>query len=238
VPTPGILEGLVKRGIPREKLFWLTNGVDVDAYQPQSPDRELAGRLGVDGHKVFLYAGTHGLSQGLGVILEAAKLTPDPDILYVFAGEGADKAALLKKARAEGLTNVRFLPNQPKASMPALLNLAYAAVITLKPLEVFRFALPSKMFESMAVAQPIVASMWGEAAELVTAAGCGIVTTPGDPKALRDAVVALAADPPRAKAMGARGREYVTEHYNRRQIAARLRELLVEVTRRKSEESV
>lgn len=234
VPTPGILEGLVRRGIPREKLFWLTNGVDVEVFQPQNPDRDLANKLGVDGRKVFLYAGTHGLSQGLGVILEAARLTADTDILYVLVGEGADKAALLKKAKADGLTNVRFLPSQPKASMPALLNLAYAAVITLKPLDVFRSALPSKMFESMAVAQPIVASVWGEAADLVTAAGCGIVTPPGDPMALRDAVLALAADPARAKAMGARGRDYVTEHYNRQKIAASLRELLVEVTRRQS----
>ena len=70
--------------------------------------------LGLDGRKVFLYAGTHGLSQGLDVILEAAKLTDDPDVLYVLAGEGADKAALVAKAEREGIANVRFLPNQPQ----------------------------------------------------------------------------------------------------------------------------
>lgn len=231
VPTPGILERLVARGIPRDKLFLLTNGVDVDVYQPQAPDPALARELGLDGHKIFLYAGTHGLSQGLDVILEAAKRTSDPDILYVLAGEGADKDALVAKARAQKIDNVRFLPNQPKAAMPRFLNLAYAAVIPLKPLDVFRSALPSKMFESMAIGQPIVGSLWGEAATLVESAGCGIVTQPGDPAALEAAVQALAADPERARTMGSRGREYVVEHYNRAKIAVRLRALLLECAR-------
>jgi glycosyltransferase involved in cell wall biosynthesis len=231
VPTPGMLERLAARGVPRHKLVWLTNGVDTAAFAPQPPDRELARRLGLDGQKVFLYAGTHGLSQGLDVVLEAAKLTEDPDVLYVLAGEGADKAALVAKARAEGIRNVRFLPNQPKAAMPALLNVAYAGIVSLKPLDLFRNALPSKMFESMAVGQPLVAALWGEGADLVRVAGCGIVTEPGDARQLRDAVVRLAADPDAAREMGRQGRRYVDEHYNRDKIAIRLRELLLEVAR-------
>ena len=233
VPTPGMLERLASRRVPREKLVLLTNGVDTTAYQPQPPDENLAAQLGLNGHKVFLYAGTHGLSQGLDVILEAAKLTHDSDVLYVLAGEGADKAALVAKARSQGITNVRFLPNQPKSSMPALLNLAYAGIISLKPLDLFRSALPSKMFESMAVGQPLVAALWGEGADLVTAAGCGLVTEPGNAAQLREAVEALAANPERAKAMGRKGREYVDEHFNRRKIAQRLHDLLAEVARKR-----
>ncbi len=233
VPTPGILEKLAARGIPRTKLFWLTNGVDTETYRPQAPDAELAHKLGLDGHRIFIYAGTHGLSQGLDVILEAAKLTKNPDILYVLAGEGADKAGLVAKAEKEGISNVLFLPNQPKQVMPALLNVAYAAIIALKPLDLFKSALPSKMYESMAVGQPIVASMWGEAADLVQTAGCGLVAQPGDATALHDAVETLASDPAMARDMGARGREYVVEHFNRQKIALRLRELLEETARPK-----
>src|SRR5947209_840717 len=233
VPTPGMLERLASRRVPREKLVLLTNGVDTAAYQPQPPDENLAAQLGLNGHKVFLYAGTHGLSQGLDVILEAAKLTHDSDVLYVLAGEGADKAALVAKARSQGITNVRFLPNQPKSSMPALLNLAYAGIISLRPLDLFRSALPSKMFESMAVGQPLVAALWGEGADLVTAAGCGLVTEPGNAAQLREAVEPLAANPERAKAMGRKGREYVDAHFNRRKIAQRLHDLLAEVARKR-----
>jgi glycosyltransferase involved in cell wall biosynthesis len=229
VPAPGMLERLAGRGVPREKLVLLTNGVDTSTFTPQPADEAMARKLGLDGPKVFIYAGTHGLSQGLDVILEAAKLTSDPAILYVLAGEGADKAGLVAKAKAEEIGNVRFLPNQPKSTMPALLNLAYAAIISLRPLDLFRSAFPSKMFESMAVGQPLVAALWGEGADLVNAAGCGLVTEPGNAKQLRDAVTTLAADPQRARAMGLRGRQYVDEHFNRDKIALRLRELLREV---------
>src|SRR5207249_3082699 len=229
VPTHGIYDKLASRGVPRHKLVLLTNGVDTTIYQPAAPDPELARKLGLDGRKVFLYAGTHGLSQGLDVILEAAKMTGNPDVLYVLAGEGADKATLVDKAAAEKIANVIFLPNQPKSSMPTLLNLAYAGIVSLKPLDLFRHALPSKMFESMAVAQPLVAALWGEGADLVQSADCGVVTEPGDAAQLSQAVIALAADPDRARRLGRNGREYVDEHFNRGKIALRLRGLLREV---------
>src|ERR1051325_6113328 len=122
VPTPGMRERLVERGLSPEKVVLLTNGVDTHVYQPAPPDPKLADELGLNGHKIFLYAGTHGLSQGLDVILEAAKRTTDDDVVYVLAGEGADKEALVEKAKAEGIDNVRFLPNQPQSAMPGLLN--------------------------------------------------------------------------------------------------------------------
>jgi glycosyltransferase involved in cell wall biosynthesis len=232
VATPGILERLVARGVPRDKIFLLTNGVDTAAYNVTSPDRELAQRLGLDGHKVFMYAGLHGLAQGLDVILEAAKLTHNPDVLYVLVGDGADKAALVAKAEAEKIANVRFLPIQPTSSLPALLNLAYATVIPLRRLDLFKAALPSKLFDSMAAGRPIVAPLWGEAAALVEAAACGLVVEPEDARAVQEAVEKLAADPALAHKLGEQGRRYVVEHFNRDDIAKRLIKLLEETARR------
>jgi glycosyltransferase involved in cell wall biosynthesis len=165
----------------------------------------------------------------------ASRVTvPTPGMLERLAGRGVppDKAALVSKAQNEKIGNVLFLPNQPKASMPALLNVAYAGIVSLRPLDLFRNALPSKMFESMAVGQPLVAALWGEGADLVRAAGCGLVTEPGNAHQLREAVETLAADPDRAREMGRKGRDYVDEHYNRRKIAVRLHELLAQVARR------
>jgi colanic acid biosynthesis glycosyl transferase WcaI len=232
VATPGILERLAQRGVPRAKLVLLTNGVDTATFRPEPPEGDLARQLGLDGHRIFLYAGTHGLSQGLDVVLEAAKLTLDPDVLYVMVGEGANKEALVEKARQQGIGNVRFLPNQPKSVLPSILNLAYASIIPLRRLDLFKAALPSKMFESMAVGKPLVAALWGEGAELVRTAGCGLVVEPEDPSAMQQAVETLAADPRLAQKMGDRGREYVVRNYDRRQIAARLHDVLAEVGRK------
>src|SRR5438309_745333 len=202
------------------------NGVGTPAFRPAAPNMELARSLGLDGRKVFLYAGTHGMAQGLGTILDAAKQTRNSDVLYVLAGEGAEKDALVKRAESEGIANVRFLPNQPRRVMPDLLNLAYATIIPLRRLDLFKSALPSKMFESMATAKPIVASLWGEAADLINAAGCGIVVPPEDPAALQEAVEKLATDPGLARDLGAKGRAFVQEHFDRDRIASRFIDLL------------
>jgi colanic acid biosynthesis glycosyl transferase WcaI len=226
VVTPGIVDKLVARGVPREKLFLLTNAVDTDVFQPAAPDVELAHKLGIDGRTVFLYAGTHGLAQGLDIILEAARLTNDPKVLYVLAGEGADKERLQAEAEATRLANVVFLPNQSREVMPRLLNLAYATIVPLRRLDIFKAALPSKMFESMATELPIVLAVWGEAAQVVEQAGCGVVVPPEDPSALAQAVGRLASDPARARELGANGRRYAIENYDRTKIAQRFLELL------------
>ena len=229
VVTPGIVEKLTARGVPRDKLHLLTNGVDTDLFSPGAADDDLARHLGIADRKVFLYAGTHGLAQGLDVVLEAAKVTRDPAVLYVLAGEGADKDALQATARAESISNVVFLPNQPRDVMPRLLNLAYATVITLRRLDVFRAAVPSKMFEAMASEVPIVLAVWGEAARMVDDAGCGVVVPPEDPPALAEAVEALASDPARATELGRAGRRYAIENFDRKKVARQFAELLQQV---------
>jgi glycosyltransferase involved in cell wall biosynthesis len=231
--TPGIVRRLAEKGVPESKLVLLTNGVDTATFRPESPEGALARQLGLDGHRIFLYAGTHGLSQGLEVVLEAAKLTRNPDVLYVMVGEGAKKDELVDKARQEGIHNVRFLPNQPKSLMPSLLNIAYASIIPLRRLDLFKAALPSKMFESMAVGKPLVVALWGEGAQLVETAGCGLVVEPEDPNAMQKAVETLVADPGLARKMGERGRDYVVRNHDRRQIAARLHDVLAEAAGRK-----
>jgi glycosyltransferase involved in cell wall biosynthesis len=197
-------------------------------FRPAEPDLDLGARLGLLGHKVFLYAGTHGLAQGLDVILDAARKTNDPDVLYVLAGEGAEKDRLVAKAKAQGIENVKFVPNQPKAAMPALLNLAYATIIPLKRLDLFKSALPSKMFEAMATARPIIASLWGEAAGLIETSGGGIVVEPEDSDALCEAVERLARDESLAGRLGQSGRTYVMEHFERAGIASRFADLLLQ----------
>jgi len=221
-----MLERLAARGVPRSKLVLLTNGVDTDVFHPARANTKLARSLGFDERKIFLYAGTHGMAQGLETLLEAARQTRDPQVVYVLVGEGAEKEALMKEA--EGMTNVRFLPNQSRAVMPDLLSLAYATIIPLRRLDLFKSALPSKMFESMATSRPIVASLWGEAADLIENAGCGLVVPPQDPLALRDAVERLAADPQLARELGDKGRKYVAAHFDRRVIATRFFDLLSE----------
>src|SRR5258708_11505538 len=97
----------------------------------------------------------------------------------------------------------------------------YATKTPPKRLALFKPALPPKMFESMAAAKPIVASLWGEAADLIETAECGVVVWPEDPVALREAVEKLAGDPALARRLGEHGRRYVEAHFDQKLIASR-----------------
>src|SRR5260370_18298040 len=147
-------------------------------------------------------------------MLGSGEVSTNAEVVFVLGGEGAEKEALMAGAKAEGIANVRFLSNQSKQTMPALLNLAYATIIPLRRLELFKSALPSKMFESMAVGRPIVAALWGEAATLIDQAECGIVVEPEDAGAVHQAVEKLAADPGLARRLGEGGRAHAIRTFH------------------------
>lgn len=224
--TRGIAE-ILRAAYGADKVHLLTNGVDADYFRPTDAGREVRRELGVADAFVVLYAGTHGLTQNLDVVLDAAdRLRGRTDVRFVFAGEGADKQRLRERAAQLGLSSVAFLPNQPKERMPALLAAGDACVVPLRDLPLFKAALPSKMFEAMATARPILLSVNGEAAELLGQAAAGIAVPAENADALAAAIVALAEDRPRARALGETGRAWVTAHFSRDRLARRFEALL------------
>jgi glycosyltransferase involved in cell wall biosynthesis len=136
-----------------------------------------------------------------------------------WSGDGADRPRIEELLDRLALDNVILLPLQPRERMPAILASFDAAVVPLRKLDLFRGALPSKMFEAMASSLPVVFSGEGEASVLIKASGAGICVTPEDPAALAGAIADLAANPERARLMGEAGRRYVELHYDRRRIA-------------------
>ena len=117
-----------------------------------------------------------------------------------------------------------------KARVPQLLNAADSVLVPLRNLEIFRGALPTKMFEAMACAKPVLLGVRGEAEELIGAAAAGYCIDPESPAALRDAVLALRQDPPKARQMGENGRKYAEKHFRRemraRELSSALESLL------------
>jgi glycosyltransferase involved in cell wall biosynthesis len=230
--TRGIAE-ILRAQLGRAKVRLMTNGVDASFFRPDAGDASARRAVGGEDGFAVLYAGTHGLTQGLDVVLDAAaRLRGRDGLRFVFAGEGADKARLVARAAELGLENVAFLPNQPKERMPALIASADACVVSLRDLPLFKAALPSKIFEAMAAARPIVLSVNGEAAELVEVSGGGVTVPAEDAEALAVAIAELAADPPRARRIGDAGRAWVEAHFARDRLARRFEALLYEAARR------
>jgi glycosyltransferase involved in cell wall biosynthesis len=125
-----------------------------------------------------------------------------------------------------GLKNVRFDSSQPSARMPAVVGSFDVALIPLKRLELFKGALPSKMFEAMAAAVPLLASIEGEARELVERAQGGLCIEPENPQAMADAILGFYNDPKGRQILGRNGQQYVIEHFDRQKIADQLERLL------------
>jgi len=124
-------------------------------------------------------------------VLEAAELLKDqPGIVFLFAGGGAQRTALVEQGKTMGLTNVHFLPRQDKALMPRIWSLCDVSLIQLKDDPLFSSVIPSKIFESMGMGLPIILSLPdGEAAGIVRATGAGVVIPPEQPDKLAQTVL-------------------------------------------------
>ena len=164
---------------PRTVLALRTAGPD----QPGSPLR-------------LLYAGTVGLAQDLEVLIRASKLAGADIVQTTIVGDGADAERLREVIAAQRVDNVALLGPVAAAAVPGLYAAADAAAVLLRDLPIFTGALPTKLLEAMAAATPVLLAARGESAELIGAAGAGVVVAPGSVTALADGIRALAADPP------------------------------------------
>jgi putative colanic acid biosynthesis glycosyltransferase WcaI len=229
VVTRGIAQRLRERGIRPRRIVLIPNGANVDQFHPAPAEAAaLRESLGLGDRFVAIYAGIHGVAQGMDTLVATARLLQDdPDIVLLLVGEGPRKAAVRAAQVAGRLTNLRLLDEQPRDAMAGYLSLAGCAIVPLRDDPLFAGALPSKLFEGLACGTPVVLSApAGEATAVLAAAQAGIAVPPEDPAALAAAIRRLRDRPAEAAAMGARGRAFVAAHYTRRESARRLAEVL------------
>ncbi|HET9494814.1 MAG TPA: glycosyltransferase family 4 protein [Chloroflexia bacterium] len=229
--TEGICGKLRERGLPGGKVALIANGANTDHFRfDPGASASVRRKLGLNDSFVAMYAGIHGIAQGLETLLDAAaRLQAEERMQFVFVGEGPRKSALVEKAAEMGLRNVRFLPEVASAEMPGYLSAADCSIVPLRDETLFRSALPSKMFEAWSCSRPVVLSVAGEAASVLAEARGGIACPPEDPAAMADAIWRLADNPEEAAEMGRSGRALVEARYSRTAQARLLESLLSEV---------
>jgi glycosyltransferase involved in cell wall biosynthesis len=230
--TQGIYDRLLERRVECDKLALVPNGANTEHFRFLPDERTaLRTQLGLQDKFVVMYAGIHGIAQGLETLLEAAALLHDsPDIRFVFVGEGPRKAALTRRLADLNLRNISLLPEVLSSKIPAYLSAADCTIVPLRDEPLFRGALPSKMFESWAVERPIVLSVAGEAQRVLERANAGIACRPEDPADMARTIRALRDNPGAAQEMGKRGRAFVLANYSRRAQAEVLERILKTVT--------
>ncbi|MEQ8154569.1 MAG: glycosyltransferase family 4 protein [Clostridiaceae bacterium] len=228
--TQGIVDNIVSRGFDKDKVELITNGVDTSFFTKEKRDQEYRKEIGAENRFCVCYAGIHGIAQGLEVVIEAADLLRNyEEIQFMFFGDGPEKSGLIDLVEKKNLKNVKFFPVQMKPAMPRIIASMDATVVPLKKLDLFKGALPSKMFEALASELPIILAVEGEAEKLINNAKAGIVVEPENPKEIADAVLKLYNDKELKEQLGKNGREYVKANYSREAIVKKLERLLINI---------
>jgi len=221
-----------EKGADPARVRVIHNWADCEAIQPGPRDNPFARANGLTDRFVVMHSGNVGLSQNLDVLVEAAsRLQSRERLVILIVGDGTRRHALEQDVVRRGLTNVRFLPYQPKELLHHSFATADAFVISLKPgLE--GYIVPSKLYGVLAAGRPYVVATdpSSEAAVLAQEHRCGVWARPGDADALAGAIAGLHDDPLGARAMGQNARQ-LAWRFDRRVSVQAYYDLFTEVAR-------
>ncbi len=220
---------LIIRGIDSGKIDVITNGVDIERFQPRPKDMELERQLNLQGKFVAGYIGTHGMAHSLETLLEAASnlaAMPGGERYHIlFLGDGARKKQIVKKAAQMQLNNVTFIDSVPKSQVVCYWSLLDVSIIHLKKSKLFTTVIPSKLFECMGMGIPVLHGVEGESAEIVERENVGLLFEPENAQALCDNLLVLASEPDRYNGLRESGLA-AAQRYNRSVLAGRMLNIL------------
>lgn len=230
VNSPGFIQHVGERGARDVTL--VPNGADPDMFDPESNGVVFRKKIGLEDCFVVLYAGAHGMSNDLDVVLDAAEaLMGDPAIQIILLGSGKEKSRLRAEADQRNLENLMFLPPVPKVDMPGVLAGADACLAILKPIEMYKTTYPNKVFDYMAAGRPVILAIDGVIREVVEEAQAGVFVQPGDPASLASVIRELAVNPEKCRTMGMNGRKIVESQFSRDKFADKFAVILERMRR-------
>jgi glycosyltransferase involved in cell wall biosynthesis len=237
VVTHAFKKELSERGVPDKKIEVITNGVDTTIFDKEIlvPNDELRKEYGWGDRKILLYVGAHGISQGLSTLIEVAKSMSDcKDALFVFVGEGSEKLKIQELSNHYGLDNVQFISSLNKERIPLFYSTAYLSFVPLRNLPVFEAYIPSKMFEILGSGCPIVASISGEAAEILERSQGAIVVEPEHITQIEHVVRQLLNNDKQRDQLSYQGYQFVKDNYSRAMLADRYLGVLEDIIKEQS----
>ena len=193
------------------------NGVDAELFRPGCGGDLLRRQLGIDSKVVIGFTGTFGPWHGTEVLAHAATILNEGARFHMlFVGDGdlkpATKAAI--ETARNGVT-ATFTGRIPHSEVPAHLD---ACDILVSPTAQLSdgsefFGSPTKLFEYLAMAKPVIASRVGQIADVITDGETGLLVEPGDARALASSIERVAGDPGLAKRIGEGARRSAIERH-------------------------
>lgn len=224
--SPGIVEGIAKRGVPHERIAMIPNGCDLEIFSPaQEGESSQPWRPEVvkDSDFMAVFTGTHGIANGLGAVLDAAAVLKQrgrEDIKLVLIGQGRLKPALEARAEREGLDNVVFHEPVDKPRLAGLMASADLGMQVLANIPAFYYGTsPNKFFDYIAAGLPVLNNYPGWLADMIEEHRCGFTVTPSDPTAFADALEQASVDRDQLQVMGRNAQNLAKDRFDRHLLA-------------------
>lgn len=234
--APGIVAG-IRRKVPAKRTAMVPNGSDLDDDgQTRALPADLSILLSAQQGKLkCVFSGAHGMANGLGAVLDAArelKHRGRNDVVLLFIGAGMMKPALVRRAREEALDNCVFLDPIPKRVLVEFKKQVDVGLMILADVPAFYDGTsPNKFFDYLAAGLPVLINYPGWLAGLVDAEKCGIAVPPGQPRAFADALERLADHPEDRDSMGRCARALAEARFSRNMLAEQFAEFIEAVAR-------
>jgi glycosyltransferase involved in cell wall biosynthesis len=228
VVTGAFSERLQKLGVAARVISVIPNGADTRFFAADASARAAARMsLGLGDEFLIAYVGSHGLSHGLGAVLDAAER--QPDVTYLLVGDGADRDRLVAERDRRGLRNVIMHRSVPRSDVPGLYAAADVCLVPLRDVPLFTAFVPSKLFEVLAAGRPIIGAVRGEARSILERSGGAVLVDPERGDQIAAAVECLRSEPELRARLGEQGRAFAVASYDRDALAARYLDVLQRV---------
>lgn len=215
--SPGIVEGIVKRGINPEKVASIPNGCDLDIFATEHhawrPEQVKNSDL------MAIFTGTHGLANGLHAVIDAAvelQARQRDDIKLVLVGDGMQKKPLQQRAQELQLTNIVFHEPVNKTKLAGLMASADIGMQILANVPAFYYGTsPNKFFDYIAAGLPVLNNYPGWLADLIRTQHCGFAVLPENPQAFADALEYAAEHCDELRVMGKNAQQVAQQQFDR-----------------------
>lgn len=232
VLSEGFRANLLQKSVLLAKLRIIPNFVNTDFMKPLPRQNNFSAQHQLNNYFVVMYAGNIGLSQRLETLLVAADQLKDlSDLRILIVGNGATKGEIVTLAAKMNLSNVIFLPFQPRGELPIMYASADVSLVIIRQ-GISSESVPSKTYTIMASGRPIIASVDSDSEiwTMLHKAECGLCIPPEDAALLAQAIRELHTKREFASQMGEKGRAYVVENHSQRRVVDLYHQLLTELT--------
>jgi len=171
--TAAFKTNLINRGINREKIHVITNGVDLTRFDRQPKNQFLIEKHQLSNRFIIGYIGTIGMAHDLQQMVTVAEKCHNKNLLFMFIGAGSETNQLIE--RIKDIENILILSRQPKSEISKYWSVCDIALVHLKNDPAFAHVIPSKIFEIMGMGLPICCiAPDGQATQLIKKTQAGI----------------------------------------------------------------